>query len=390
MFLSLCLPNIQMFSQFFDISSKFATMTKSHVTVVGSLNVDLSVFTSIIPKLGETVTGSSFLLGYGGKGANQCVASRVLGCNTALIGKVGDDYFGEMFVQHLKQLGVNTDGISRTSMDSTGVASITVETRTGGNQIIIVPGANMLVSEKDISLAEKLALLDTKVMVCQFEINPTATLYSLRLGRAKGVKTILNPAPGPVASGNPEKLGNYELMEDILSNCDFVCPNESEFCSITESDSESLFSKDEIGSLNIDAFIPGLTYLLKKKIKYPIVTLGSKGVIAILSEQDMENIYAKDASEVAHITFDNQKKLVVHFSAPSKIDVVDTTGAGDCFVGSLAYFVACHEDITLAEQIRRSVWVASQSIRKKGTQSSYLKRDELPDTLFALETFQWP
>ncbi|VDO65685.1 unnamed protein product, partial [Schistosoma curassoni] len=65
-------------------------------------------------------------------------------------------------------------------------------------------------------------------------------------------------------------------------------------------------------------------------------------------------------------------------------------GAGDCFVGSLAYFVACHEDITLAEQIRRSVWVASQSIRKKGTQSSYLKRDELPDTLFALETFQWP
>lgn len=147
----------------------------------------------------------------------------------------------------------------------------------------------------------------------------------MRLGRAKGVKTILNPAPGPVASGNPEKLGNYELMEDILSNCDFVCPNESEFCSITESDSESLFSKDEIGSLNIDAFIPGLTYLLKKKIKYPIVTLGSKGVIAILSEQDMENIYAKDASEVARITFDNQKKLVVHFSAPSKIDVVDTT-----------------------------------------------------------------
>ncbi|CAI2727120.1 unnamed protein product [Schistosoma spindalis] len=261
-------------------------MTKPHVTVVGSLNVDLSVFTSILPKLGETVTGSSFLLGYGGKGANQCVASRVLGCNTALIGKVGDDYFGEMFIQHLKQLGVNTDGVSRSSMNSTGVASITVETGAGGNQIIIVPGANMLVSEKDISLAEKLTLLDTKVMICQFEINPLATLYSLRLGRAKGAKTILNPAPGPVASEDPEKLGNYELMEDILSSCDF--------------------------------------------------------------------------------------------------------GAGDCFVGSLAYFVACHEDITLAEQIRRSVWVASQSIRKKGTQSSYLKRDELPDTLFASETFQWP
>ncbi|CAI2727122.1 unnamed protein product [Schistosoma spindalis] len=269
-------------------------MTKPHVTVVGSLNVDLSVFTSILPKLGETVTGSSFLLGYGGKGANQCVASRVLGCNTALIGKVGDDYFGEMFIQHLKQLGVNTDGVSRSSMNSTGVASITVETGAGGNQIIIVPGANMLVSEKDISLAEKLTLLDTKVMICQFEI------------------------------------------------------------------------------------------------KYPIITLGSKGVIAILSEQDMENVNAKDASEVARITIENQEKLVVHFSAPSKIDVVDTTGAGDCFVGSLAYFVACHEDITLAEQIRRSVWVASQSIRKKGTQSSYLKRDELPDTLFASETFQWP
>lgn len=365
-------------------------MKKSHVTVVGSLNVDLSIFTNIIPKVGETVTGSNFLLGYGGKGANQCVASRVLGCNTALVGKVGDDYFGEMFIQHLKQLGVSTDGISRSSMNSTGVASITVETGTGGNQIIIVPGANMLVSEKDISFAEKLTLLDTKVIVCQFEINPSATLYSLRLGRAKGAKTILNPAPAPVASGNPEILGNYELMEDILPNCDFVCPNESEFCSITESDSESFFSKNEIGSLNIDAFIPGLAYLLEKKIKCPIVTLGSKGVIAILSKQDMANIYAKDASEVARITFENQEKLVVHFSAPSNFDVVDTTGAGDCFVGSLAYFVACHEDITLAEQIRRSVWVASQSIRKKGTQSSYLKRDELPDTLFASETFQWP
>ncbi|CAH8487431.1 unnamed protein product [Schistosoma turkestanicum] len=364
-------------------------MTKFHVTVVGSLNVDLSIFTSIIPKLGETVTGSSFLLGYGGKGANQCVASRVLGCNTAMIGKVGDDYFGEMFIQHLQQLGVNTDGITRSSINSTGVASITVEARTGENQIVIVPGANMLVSENDISLAEELTLFNTKIIVCQFEINTPATLHSLRLGRAKGIKTILNPAPAPVSSGNSGKLRDYELLEDILSNCDFVCPNESEFCSITRSDPESLFLKDETDSLNIDAFIPGLTYLLEKKTKCPIVTLGSKGVIAILSEQNLDKIYAEDTKEVARIIFENQEKLVVHFSAPSKIDVIDTTGAGDCFVGSLAYFVACHEDITLAEQIRRSVWVASQSVRKKGTQSSYPKRDELPDTLFGSGIFQW-
>ncbi|KAH8859542.1 Ribokinase [Schistosoma japonicum] len=350
------------------------------------------VFTRIIPKLGETVTGSSFLLGYGGKGANQCVASKVLGCCTALIGKVGDDFFGDMFIQHLNQLGVNTDGVVKSPTSSTGVASITVETETGENQIVIVPGANMLVSENDISLAEKkLMMSSTKVVVCQFEINPLATLYSLKLGRAYGAKTILNPAPAPIAYDNSDESGNNELLGSILSNCDFVCPNESEFCSITKSSSESLFQKDgETSLLNVHAFIPGFIYFLEKNVKYPVVTLGSKGVIAVLSEQNTTNMNAKDSKEVARISFNNEKKLIVHFSAPSVTDVVDTTGAGDCFVGSLAYFVACHEDITPAEQIRRSIWVASQSVRKKGTQSSYRKCDELPDTLFGPGTFQWP
>ncbi|CAH8495785.1 unnamed protein product [Heterobilharzia americana] len=182
-------------------------MTEFHVTVIGSLNADLSIYTNVMPKLGETVTGSNFLLGYGGKGANQCVASKILGCKTALVGKVGEDYFGEMFIQYLKQLDVNTDGVTKSSKCGTGVASITVEVGTGGNQIIIVPGANMLISEDDINLAEQqLMLFNTKVIICQFEISPLATLHSLRLGRAHGVKTILNPAPAPTPSKNLETL----------------------------------------------------------------------------------------------------------------------------------------------------------------------------------------
>ncbi|VDQ15070.1 unnamed protein product [Trichobilharzia regenti] len=121
-------------------------------------------YTQVIPKLGETVTGSSFLLGYGGKGANQCVASKLLGCNTALVGKVGEDYFGDIFLEHLKQLGVNTDGVTKSPKCSTGVASITVDTGTGENQIIIVP-------DSDINRAnQQYMIFNTKVIVCQFEV----------------------------------------------------------------------------------------------------------------------------------------------------------------------------------------------------------------------------
>ncbi|VDQ08145.1 unnamed protein product, partial [Trichobilharzia regenti] len=178
-------------------------------------------------------------------------------------------------------------------------------------------------------------------------INPVATLHSLRYGRTNGVKTILNPAPAPVPSENNE-LGNYELLDMILSNSDF------------------------------------------KKVRWPIVTLGSKGAIAVLYAEDMVGMQNNDVSVVAHVSLGNEEKLIVHLASPKIDDVTDTTGAGDCFVGSLAYFVACHENITTAEQIRRSIWLASQSIRKKGTQSSYPKREELPSTLFTPETYQWP
>ncbi|CAH8495778.1 unnamed protein product [Heterobilharzia americana] len=103
----------------------------------------------------------------------------------------------------------------------------------------------------------------------------------------------------------------------------------------------------------------------------------------------MTDVYSEDVNVMAHISVKGEEKLVVHLAAPEVANVADTAGAGDCFVGSLAYFVACHEDITLVEQIRRSVWIASQSVRKRGTQSSYLKRNELPSTVFGTEMFSW-
>nr|CAH8841130.1 unnamed protein product [Trichobilharzia regenti] len=288
--------------------------------------VDCQKYTQVIPKLGETVTGSSFLLGYGGKGANQCVASKLLGCNTALVGKVGEDYFGDIFLEHLKQLGVNTDGVTKSPKCSTGVASITVDTGTGENQIIIVPGANMLITDSDINRAnQQYMIFNTKVIVCQFEINPVATLHSLRYGRTNGVKTILNPAPAPVPSENNE-LGNYELLDMILSNSDFVCLNECEFCSITGSDLESLPPENEqITSSNVHTFIPGLIYLIEKKVRWPIVTLGSKGAIAVLYAEDMVGMQNNDVSVVAHVSLGNEEKLIVHLASPKIDDVTDTT-----------------------------------------------------------------
>lgn len=362
------------------------------VTVVGSLNTDLSFFTHNFPNPGETVTGSEMLIGCGGKGANQCFAASMLGGRSILIGKIGEDGFGDMFIHRLKLFGLPIDGITRTASANTGAASIIIETISGANRIIIAPGANMLLSREDIDTAVKLGYFNSRVMMVQFEILPETTLYSLKLAHDMGLVTIMNPAPAPTRSTVSGKRGYLENLPEILKYSDFVCPNEQEAITMAKN------SLDRFENLDVNYtqlgyttnLIPCLIWLTQQGVKWPIITMGDNGAITLINESEMTDALPADTTTVSNMTVSGVKKVLVHLKAPKIEKIIDTSGAGDCFVGSLAYFVARHPKLGVLEQIRRAIWVASQSVRKSGTQLSYLPRSELPESLFNDEIFQWP
>ncbi|KAJ8308715.1 hypothetical protein KUTeg_013589 [Tegillarca granosa] len=178
----------------------------------------LSLFQSYVsrlPKAGETITGKKFNIGFGGKGANQCVCSSRLGAKACMVGKVGNDTFGTGMIQNFKENNVNVDYVSTTEEAFTGAAPIAVNDE-GQNSIIVILGANLLLSVEDINAAESL-ISSSKVVVCQLEIKPETTLAALKLAKKHNVKSIFNPAPAQ--SG---------LSDEYFTACDYFCPNETE------------------------------------------------------------------------------------------------------------------------------------------------------------------
>ncbi|CAH3197373.1 unnamed protein product, partial [Porites evermanni] len=157
---------------------------KFDVVVVGSCMTDLVSYVPRLPKAGETIHGTKFSMGFGGKGANQCVMAARLGAKTAMVAKVGNDSFGERYIENFKQNGVNTDHVSVTSEASTGVAPIAVNAN-GENSIVIVSGANDILSEDDVRNA-KSVILSSSVCVCQLEIKPEVTHYTLSIAKKAG------------------------------------------------------------------------------------------------------------------------------------------------------------------------------------------------------------
>ncbi|KAL4237952.1 hypothetical protein ACF0H5_002662 [Mactra antiquata] len=286
------------------------------VTVVGSCNVDLISYVPHLPKPGETLQGSKFSMGYGGKGANQCVMASKLGASTAMISKVGKDTFGDGFIKNFQDLGVNT----------------------AQNSIVIVPGANLLLNSDDLSKAESF-IQTSKVVVCQLEIDPVISLAALKVARQQGsVKTVFNPAPALPS-----------LDKEFYMNCDVIVPNETEAEILTGLPVQTVEEADiaakrlrELGCKNV------------------IVTLGSNGCIVL--EQSSDGI--------------------IHLPAPS-VNAVDTTGAGDSFIGSLAYFMSKRPDLSLTECARRAIQIASVSVQYPGTQTSFPTQDKLPEQLFS-------
>jgi len=297
------------------------------VVFVGSIFRDVVAVSERFPKRGETIFGSEFFMGFGGKGANPCVMAARLGAQVSMVGKVGDDENGSAYLKHFQQEQIDIKHVETVEDISSGVATIFVESSTGENEIIIVPGANAKLSPQDVDKAED-TIKGCSVLSTVLEIDPVTVLQALRLGRKHGLTTILNAAPA-----------SPDLHQEILENSDILIVNETEaeiISGITGDWRVTSAKLQELGCRNI------------------VVTLGAKGAVLIPKNQPPVQIPGVQVNKV-----------------------VDTTGAGDAFVGSLAYFIASNKDIPLQQAIGKACSLASETVKRKGTQSSYPHRDQV-------------
>jgi ribokinase len=295
------------------------------IAVVGSANTDLITFADTFPRPGETLFGQNFDLGFGGKGANQAIAARLCGAQVLMVAKVGKDLFGEATVRNFNSFGVDTTHVRLIEGAPTGVAPIFVEPG-GQNRIIVVKGANDRLMPADVdAAAAELSRVHTVIM--QFEI-PLATIYhTVRFARAHNIRCIVNPAPAVPAS-----LGD-------LAGADYFIPNETEAELVTG-----------LPVQTIEQAAACAASLLGKGFRRVIITLGARG--ALLA----------DATGHVHIP-------------PFPVTAVDTTGAGDAFIGSLAVFLA--EAVPEKDAIARASLYAALSTTRVGTQKSFPARAEL-------------
>jgi ribokinase len=294
-------------------------MSKAVIAVVGSAMIDLTAYAAVIPAPGQTLEGDLFTTGFGGKGANQAVIAAHCGAEVHFVGKLGQDLFGDSIAENFKKLGIGSEYVERSDTPN-GVAHIWVDAN-GENRIIIIPGANHEIeSKKAIEAIESIAGL--AVVVAQCEIKQEVTLAAFSAAKKRGCVTILNPAP-------------YQpLSEELLAVTDWIIPNETEFNELLGQDPTS----DEV----LKKFRPG---------KNSIVTLGSEGAVLITSDGNLSRV-----------------------SAPT-VNAVDTTGAGDAFVGVFAFGLASGKNPE--DAMKLGVKVASMSVTRKGAQSSYPSQAEI-------------
>ena len=301
------------------------------ICVVGAALIDLISYVPRLPRLGETLHGTDFRMGCGGKGANQAVMAAKLGASVSMVTKRGRDVFGETILANLRSFGVDTDHVSVTDEAPSGVAPIAVDVN-GDNAIVIVTGANDRMSVEDIEAARP-AIAAAGVLVCQLEIPLEISRAALEVAREESTLTILNPAPA--VAGLPQRL--YELA-------DVFCPNESE--------TELLLGRPIPAGEELAA----AEELLARGAGSVVVTLGERGCV----------VASPDGA--------------THLPA-TPVEALDTTGAGDAFVGSLAYFLA--RGAPLATAAERANRIAAVSVRARGTQTSFPAAADLPRDLLA-------
>jgi ribokinase len=310
-------------------------MRAPRICVICASNMDLVSYAPRLPKLGETLPATRFATGFGGKGANQAVMAARLGGAVSMVAKVGRDSFGEDMLRNFREQGIDTTYIAVDSEAASGVAPIWVEEGSGANAILVALGANDRLAPADVEAARSV-IEAAQVVVCQWECPLDAMLTALRIGQEAGALTIFNPAP---ARG--------ELPAEAYAAIDILCPNESE--------TEILTKQTVADAAQAEA---AARTLLGFGARYVILTLGERGSL-LVSGQEQEFIPA----------------------AP--VQAVDTTGAGDAYVGSLAYFLGA--GAPLVEAMRRANAIAGISVQAPGTQSSFPHRTALPPELVSTD-----
>ncbi|MCE9565338.1 MAG: ribokinase [Planctomycetes bacterium] len=298
-------------------------MAKVNICVVGSANLDLNSYVDRFPAPGETINGRRFTTGYGGKGANQAVMAARLGGSVALIARIGSDLFGRDMLAHFRNEGIDTSHVLPTDGVSTGTAVITVDAA-GRNTIIVTPGANGLLTAEDVEAARE-AIEASHVLVCQQEVPAEANLAAMRIAAKAGVPVVYNPAP--VGEGMPAEA--YALST-------VLCPNEHEAALLSGGLADVSRIAEELRS---------------RGARNVVITQGELGCV-LATADGIETI------PVATVT------------------AVDTTGAGDAFIGSLAFFLARGANLAAAADAANQV--AAISVQFPGTQSSYPHAADLP------------
>lgn len=299
--------------------------------ILGSLNMDIVLKVENMAKIGETIFAKSLTTIPGGKGANQAVASKRMGSEVYMIGKVGVDSNGDFLVSQLAKDGINTEYVFKDNKETTGTAIINVNCE-GNNSIVVVPGANMNINLDEIKQSYSI-IKDCDVIIAQFETPSEMTIEAFNYAKSQGIITILNPAPAKA------------LDENLLKCTDIIIPNETEAYELTGILVEDLESAKKAA----DNFI-------NMGVNYVIITLGSKGA-ALITKEKAELIPA------------------------IKVNAIDTTAAGDSFIGAVSSKLGAEE--LNFENLKKAIAfgnkVSSIVVQRSGAQPSIPTKKEVID-----------
>ncbi len=303
---------------------------KSDVVILGVFVADTAFLAPHLPTIGQTIKGSGFALGPGGKGSNQAVAAAMAGAKTTFISKIGRDAFGEIALGTYEKAGVRTRIVQMPDMP-TGAAFIFVNAENGDNAIIVYPGAAGTISPADVEDARN-AIESARVFVTQLEQPIEAAETALRIARAAGVTTIFNPAPAEI------------FPDTFYSLCDYIVPNETEAAALVGFELSTIDDVRRAGDI-----------LVARGARSALITLGSRGVF----------FHHADSS--------------THIPVVSNGPVVDTTGAGDAFVGGFA--AALSNGMDPVQAVRFGCATAGIAVTRRGTASAMPHLKEIEELL---------
>jgi len=293
---------------------------QAKLVVVGSLNMDLVVNVAHLPRTGETILGGKFASIPGGKGANQAVAAARMGAKVSMIGRVGQDGFGKELRAGAARDGIDTQYITVTGQEASGIALITVD-QNGQNTIVVASGANYTLSPADLHAAQA-AFVDADVLVTQLESPLETVSEALSMAAGHGLQVVLNPAPA------------QPLSAELLARVDYLIPNEGEAMQVA----------------GVDTLESAIDKLLGMGVRNLIITLGEKGVLMVTAE--------------------GRKHIPAN-----PVQAIDTVAAGDAFVGAFATGLA--EGLGAEAAVRLGNAAAAISVTRRGAQPSLPMRKEV-------------